>query len=234
MIEFTVKFSTLNCQWNFKDTFVTLPVPGDEHFSALYKSLLPYGVSFSSIAFEEDPESLAEERLVIPLLSGRLKLRLAYAGFDLRFTELYEEDESLSADFLQALFPTLKQMGADVEQGVVQFFYSAFINIGEIDPDDFLRQHLKGYQSDKRLTPFSFTYQVGLRTGADSPAVRIHVSRSLAPNFPTDLYVELFWEYSAPGEIASFVKRATDDWHQAMSSLDLKLCAAGGEDDAST
>lgn len=233
MIEFTVKYASLNCQWGFKDTFISLPVPGDEYFSALYKNLLQYGITLSSITFEEDAQSLAEERLVIPLLNGRLNLRLAYAGFEFLFTDLYEGDEFSLSDFAQAFFPVLKQMGADVEQGVVQFTYRAFIHLGEIDPDDFLRQHLRGQQGNTQLTPFAFVYQVGLRTGSDSPVVRLHIARSLAPNFPTELFVELLSEYSTPGEISKFVKQATDDWHQTMASLDLKLSAMGGEDDAS-
>jgi hypothetical protein len=233
MIEFTVKFSSLNCQWGFKDTFIKLPVPGDEHFSALYKSLLPYGITLSSITFEDDAESLDEERLVMLLFGGRLKLRLAFAGFDFLFTDIIADEEFSLSDFAQAFFPALKQMGADTEQGVVRFTYSAFIDLGEIDLDEFLRQHLRGRQGDAPLTPFSFTYQVGLRRGTDSPLVRLHIARSVAPGFPNDLYVEMFSAYSAPGEIGKFAKQVTDDWHQAMASLDLKLTTMRGEDNAS-
>jgi hypothetical protein len=233
MIEFTVKYATLNCICGFKDTFFSLPEPGDEYFSALYKNLSPYGIALSSITFEEDAETLGDERLVIPLLDGRLKLRLAYAGFDFQFTDWRDGDDLLTANILQALFPILGQMGADVEQGVVQFTYRGFIHLGETDRDVYLRQHLKGQQDNKQLTPFAFVYQVGLRAGSDAPIVRVHIARSLAPNFPTELFVELFWEYPVIGEIAKFTKQAIDDWHQAMASLDLKLCVTGGEDDAS-
>jgi hypothetical protein len=44
----------------------------------------------------------------------------------------------------------------------------------------------------------------------------------------------MFWEYPVTGEVTKFAKQATDDWHQAMASLDLKLCETGGEDDGST
>jgi hypothetical protein len=233
MIEFTVKYSVLNCMWGYKDTFVSLPVPGDEYFSTLYKNLRPYGVALSSITFEEDSESLAEERLVIPLLDGRLKLRLAYAGFDFLLTDIGDDEGFSLSDFAQAIFPVLKQMGADVEQGFVQLSYRAFIYLGETDLDGFLRQHLRGYQDNTQLRPFNFTYQVSLRTGPGSPLVRIHVERSIAPKFSTELYVEMFSEYLAPGEITKFAKQVTDDWHQAFASLDLKLSAAGGKDDAS-
>lgn len=233
MIEFTVKYATLNCVCGFKDTFFSLPEPGDEYFSALYKNLSPYGIALSSITFEEGAETLGDERLVIPLLDGRLKLRLAYAGFDFVFTDWRDGDDLLSASILQALFPTLKQMGADIEQGVVQFTYRAFIHLGETDLNIFLHEHLKGQQSNTQLTPFAFVYQVGLRTGPDAPIVRVHIARSQVPNYPTELFTEVFWEYPVIGEIAKFTKQAIDDWHQAMASLGLKLCVTGGEDDAS-
>jgi hypothetical protein len=167
------------------------------------------------------------------LSGGRLKLRLAFAGFDFLFTDIIDGEGFSLSDFTQAFFPVLKQMGGDTEHGVVQLTYSAFIHLGEIDHDKFLRQHLGGHQSDAPLTPFAFTYQVGLRSGSDSPVVRLHIERSMAPGFPNDLYVEMFSAYSAPGEIAKFAKQVSDDWHQAFASLDLKLSAAGGKDDAS-
>ncbi|MGH9752954.1 MAG: hypothetical protein ACREA2_09235 [Blastocatellia bacterium] len=233
MIEFTVKYATLNCICGFNDTFFSLPEPGDEYFSALYKNLSPYGIALSSITFEEDAETLGDERMVIPLLDGRLKLRLAYAGFDFVSTDWQDGDDLLSANILQAIFPIFKEMGADVEQAVVQFTYRGFVHLHEIDRDVFLRQHLKGQQDNTQLTPFAFVYQVALGTGSDSPIVRVHIARSLAPNYLTELFVELLWEYPVTGEIAKFTKQAMDDWHQAMASLDLKLCVTGGEDDAS-
>jgi hypothetical protein len=233
MIDFTVKFATLNCVCGFKDTFFSLPEPGDEHFSALYKSLSPYGVALSSIRFEEGAETLGDERLVIPLLDGRLKLRIAYAGFDFIFTDWLDGDDLLTANILQALFPILGQMGANVEQGVVQFTYRGFIHLGETDLNIFLHEHLKGQESNTQLTPFAFIYQVSLRAVPDAPIVRVQIERSLSPNYPTELFVNLFWEYLVIGEIAKFTKQAIDDWHQAMASLDLKLCETGGEDDAS-
>lgn len=233
MIEFIVKYATLNCVCGFKDTFFSLPEPGDEYFFALYKNLSPYGIALSSITFEEDAETLGDERLVIPLLDGRLKLRLAYAGFDFVFTDWRDGDDLLSANILQALFPILRQMGADVEQAVVQFTYRGFIRLQETDRDVFLGQHLKGQQNNTELTPFAFVYQVSLRTGSDAPIVRVNIANSLAPNFPTELFVELFWEYPVTGEIAKFTKQVIDDWHQAMASLDLKLFVTRGEDDAS-
>jgi hypothetical protein len=233
MIEFTVKYATLNCVCGFKDIFFSLPEPGDEYFSALYKNLSPYGIALSSITFEEEAETLGDERLVIPLFDGRLKLRLAYAGFDFVSTDWQDGDDLLLANILQALFPILKQMGANIEQGVVQFTYRAFIHLGETDLGVFLRQHLKGQESNIQLTPFAFVYNVSLRTGTDAPVVRVHIARSLAPNYPTELYAEMFWEYPAIGEITKFAKQAIDDWHQTMASLGLKLCVTGGGDDAS-
>ena len=233
MVEFTVNFATLKCQWGFKNTFISLPVPGDKHFSALYKNLLPYGIALTTVTFEKDTRYLADERLVIPLLDGRLKLRLAYAGFDFSFSNLFDDDGFSLADFGQALFPALKEMGADVEQGVALFTYQGFIHLGEVAPDDFIRQHLSGNRN-MLLTPVAFNYQIGPTNAPPfNSTVRLHVSRSFAPNFPTELYVELTAEYLAPGEITKFAEHVNRDWHLALGSIDLILSTMRGVDNAS-
>lgn len=234
MIGFTVNYSALSCHWVFKETFIALPQPGDGRFSTLYKSLLPFGVTLTSISIEKYIQSLAEERLVISLLNGRLRLRLAYAGFDFVLTGVEEGEESKVAELFQVLCPVLQQFGADVEQGQVRFIYEAFVHLNEMANDDFFRQHLPGYNLPSQLLPDSFAYKVTLRDGPGSPQIRISIARSVAPGFPSDLFVNMAMDYVEPGEVGQFVKQATDDWYEAMAYLNLKLHNLEGNENART
>jgi hypothetical protein len=233
MIEFTVEYAALTWQWAFNETFVSLPKPGDKNFSDLYKSLKPFGITLSAISVEPRVQSLADQRLVIQLLNGRLKLRLAYGGFDFLLTGLEEGEEATLTGFFQALGPVLQQMGADLERGQVRFVYEAFIRLNEMDVEEFLGQHLTGYKDTNQLVPDSFTYKIALRDGPGSPQIRIAISRSIAPNFPSSLFVNMSFDYTVPGEIGQFSKQATDDWYQAIASLNLKLRNIEGNENAS-
>lgn len=161
--------------------------------------------------------------MVIPLFNGQIRLRLGYASFDFVAQQLVEGGEDTLASLIKTVVPTLERLGADAKQGQARFSWQAFIRFNNGDIDEFLKQHLRGYQNNPQLTPDAFAYFVNLRSGPQAPVSRIVLARSSSPNFPAALFVEMTLEYTAPGEVNLFVKRVQEDWQQTMAALDLKL-----------
>ena len=234
MIEFTVKHSALTCQWGLKDTFIPLPEPGDPEFADLYRNLRPFQVAFGSISFKPDAETLADERMVISLLNNRLTLRLAYGGFDFLLNGMNEGEESLVSDLIQAIHPVLLSLGGNLAEGQVRFVYEAFFKLNEMSIEEFLGQYLPARSDTAQLLPDTLAYQVVLREGQTTPQVRFLMARSNASGFPGTLYTHITFDYTEIGDIDRFMAQVTDDWHQTMASLNLKLNNLEDEEHAAT
>src|SRR5262245_40598849 len=128
MIEFRVGQAAITCHWIFKDSFIPLLEPGDKGFASLHRSLRPFGATLSSFSYEDEPESLAEEGLLVYLFNDRLKLRLGHAGFEFLLNDLWEDEEFSLVRLIQALSQALQEIDVDITQGSVRFLYEAFIN----------------------------------------------------------------------------------------------------------
>jgi hypothetical protein len=219
MTEFTIDDSSLSLTWSFSNGTTAIPEVGSAEFNLLLDALAPFGANVASMTFDEEAETIGDERLIIPVLKGRGRLRLGCAGFDLMVPELVEDGEEGLIALLTAFTSWLENTGIEAKQGTVRFGWQAFIrfNIGNID--DFLRKHLTGYQDIPSIISEGFVYNVDLQ----STTSRVVFTRSQMPNFPDALYTEVAINYASPGDAEPFLRQLWEHWKQTFAVFNLRL-----------
>jgi hypothetical protein len=226
MIDCTIKQATLYCRWVFEDSFISLPEPGSQEFNDLYHRLRSYGISLSSISFDEPVgNKLADDALRMVMLNGRVTVRLLYSSFELLATDLYDGDEKVLTGISDSLLEWIRRAGVEPALGRATLTWQGYLGLRGTDADSFINSHVCGARqgAQLQLVPNAFAYTVKLGAATEEPVARVVGAKSVHQSFPDDLYVELANEYFPPGDSQRVATRFQEDMVRVFLLLGLKL-----------